>query len=227
MSWHDQPFSEALTRFGTRVEQGLDENGARQRLARYGPNRLPEPKRAGPLARFARQFHNVLIYVLMAAGTPEPWSRQRLGCALAAIAGCALGPEAVLRLLVLFVVVHVNPHRVSGRSGDDLTISVPVKLDWIETVCDDNSVTRLSSLLAKVSSVPKSSVIAAMAAARIITRPPSGSRWSRGLRGPARDRRQSADQPLKPARPAASATGRRAGFGPCGLQTAHRSHHRP
>ena len=69
MSWHDQPFSEALTRFGTRVEQGLDENGARQRLARYGPNRLPEPKRAGPLARFARQFHNVLIYVLMAAGT--------------------------------------------------------------------------------------------------------------------------------------------------------------
>lgn len=26
----------------------------------------------------------------------------------------------------LFVVVHVNPHRVFGRSGDDLTISVPV-----------------------------------------------------------------------------------------------------
>jgi magnesium-transporting ATPase (P-type) len=68
MSWHDQPFGDALTRFGTRIEQGLDETGARQRLAHYGPNKLPEPKRAGPLGRFVRQFHNVLIYVLLAAG---------------------------------------------------------------------------------------------------------------------------------------------------------------
>ncbi|MCR9123566.1 MAG: cation-transporting P-type ATPase [Phyllobacteriaceae bacterium] len=68
MSWHDQPFGDALTRFGTRAEQGLDEAGAQERLAHYGPNKLPEPKRIGPFGRFVRQFHNVLIYVLLAAG---------------------------------------------------------------------------------------------------------------------------------------------------------------
>lgn len=40
---------------------------AEARLQRYGPNRLRPPKRRGPLARFLLQFHNVLIYVLLAA----------------------------------------------------------------------------------------------------------------------------------------------------------------
>ncbi|ENO86760.1 putative cation-transporting P-type ATPase [Thauera linaloolentis 47Lol = DSM 12138] len=35
---------------------------------RHGPNTLPEPPRNGPLKRFLLQFHNVLIYVLLAAG---------------------------------------------------------------------------------------------------------------------------------------------------------------
>jgi magnesium-transporting ATPase (P-type) len=37
-------------------------------LREHGPNRLPAPKRHGPLVRLARQFHNVLIYVLIVAG---------------------------------------------------------------------------------------------------------------------------------------------------------------
>ncbi len=40
---------------------------AARRLAVHGPNRLPPPKRRSALARFAAQFHNVLIYVLLAA----------------------------------------------------------------------------------------------------------------------------------------------------------------
>ena len=40
---------------------------AARRLAAHGPNRLPPPKRRSALARFAAQFHNVLIYVLLAA----------------------------------------------------------------------------------------------------------------------------------------------------------------
>ncbi len=48
---------------------GLDEAEARRRLETYGPNRLPEPPRRHPFARFLLQFHNILIYVLLGAAT--------------------------------------------------------------------------------------------------------------------------------------------------------------
>jgi magnesium-transporting ATPase (P-type) len=48
--------------------QGLDAAEAAKRLDTYGPNRLPQGKKKGPLARFLAQFNNVLIYVLLAAG---------------------------------------------------------------------------------------------------------------------------------------------------------------
>ncbi|MFN3389687.1 MAG: HAD-IC family P-type ATPase [Allosphingosinicella sp.] len=47
--------------------QGLGAAEAARRLARYGPNRLPEAKRPTALFRFLKQFHNVLIYVLIAS----------------------------------------------------------------------------------------------------------------------------------------------------------------
>ena len=46
---------------------GLSTAEAEHRLGRYGPNRLPEPPRRGPLRRLLSQFHNLLIYVLLAA----------------------------------------------------------------------------------------------------------------------------------------------------------------
>ncbi|MCP4047423.1 MAG: HAD-IC family P-type ATPase, partial [Gammaproteobacteria bacterium] len=46
---------------------GLAKEEATNRLAKHGPNRLPEARTRGPLVRFFNQFHNVLIYVLMAA----------------------------------------------------------------------------------------------------------------------------------------------------------------
>jgi len=46
---------------------GLSEGEALERLAKYGPNRLAPPKRRGPFLRFAAQFHDVLIYVLLGA----------------------------------------------------------------------------------------------------------------------------------------------------------------
>lgn len=46
---------------------GLSDAEARVRLAKFGPNRLPPPKRRGPVLRFAAQFHDILIYVLLAA----------------------------------------------------------------------------------------------------------------------------------------------------------------
>ena len=46
---------------------GLTDSQASERLARVGPNRLPPPKRRGPVLRFLAQFHDVLIYVLLGA----------------------------------------------------------------------------------------------------------------------------------------------------------------
>lgn len=46
---------------------GLTAPEAMRRLAEHGPNRLPDVPTRGPLMRFLRQFHNVLIYVLIGA----------------------------------------------------------------------------------------------------------------------------------------------------------------
>ncbi len=66
-AWHAKSTETALEALAT-TANGLTKEEACARLARYGPNRLPEAKRRGPLLRFLYQFHNVLIYVLMAAG---------------------------------------------------------------------------------------------------------------------------------------------------------------
>lgn len=50
------------------TQNGLSKEEAKLRLAKYGENRLPELKSRSLLMRFLYQFHNVLIYVLIAAG---------------------------------------------------------------------------------------------------------------------------------------------------------------
>ncbi len=65
--WHALEPDEVLGRLGSDAA-GLGQDEAAQRLQRYGPNRLRPPKKRGPLSRLLSQFHNVLIYVLLAAG---------------------------------------------------------------------------------------------------------------------------------------------------------------
>ncbi len=66
LPWHARSAEEVLQALETRPE-GLTRGEAEGRLARFGPNRLPEPPRRGSLARFLLQFHNLLIYVLLVA----------------------------------------------------------------------------------------------------------------------------------------------------------------
>ena len=47
-------------------ESGLSSTAAAKRLAEVGPNRLPEARPRSAWMRFLTQFHNVLIYVLLA-----------------------------------------------------------------------------------------------------------------------------------------------------------------
>ncbi len=65
-SWYTQSAKTVLKAFETTAD-GLSTEKAGNRLSRHGANRLPEIKTRAPLVRFFYQFHNVLIYVLIAA----------------------------------------------------------------------------------------------------------------------------------------------------------------
>ncbi|MDO9637008.1 MAG: HAD-IC family P-type ATPase [Pseudotabrizicola sp.] len=63
---HATPAADCLAGLAATPE-GLGTPEAARRLAEHGPNRLPEVRARGPVVRFLRQFHNVLIYVLIGA----------------------------------------------------------------------------------------------------------------------------------------------------------------
>ena len=67
-TWHALPADEVARQFATDLDKGLDTGEAQSRLQKYGPNRLPEGKTRGALARFLAQFKNILVYVLLGAG---------------------------------------------------------------------------------------------------------------------------------------------------------------
>ncbi len=67
--WHTLSATESLQTQSVDLHTGLNDGEVTQRLAQHGRNSLPSAKRRGPWLRFALQFHNPLIYVLLAAGT--------------------------------------------------------------------------------------------------------------------------------------------------------------
>ncbi|HZM33110.1 MAG TPA: HAD-IC family P-type ATPase [Burkholderiales bacterium] len=66
MDWHARHAEEVLAALEARHE-GLSSAEAQRRLAAHGPNALPEARARSPLMRFLAQFHNALIYFLLAA----------------------------------------------------------------------------------------------------------------------------------------------------------------
>ncbi|MCW5717398.1 MAG: cation-transporting P-type ATPase [Bauldia sp.] len=64
--WHALGADEAMARKGT-SPSGLPSTAAKDRLAEYGPNRLPAHAATGPLKRLLLQFNSLLIYVLLGA----------------------------------------------------------------------------------------------------------------------------------------------------------------
>jgi magnesium-transporting ATPase (P-type) len=63
-SWHAISANAALGALQS-GPAGLTPGEAEARLRRHGPNQLPEPPRRSALARFLRQFDDILIYVLL------------------------------------------------------------------------------------------------------------------------------------------------------------------
>ena len=64
--WHALSAEVALSRLRS-APTGLSPDDAAQRLAAHGPNRLTGATRPGAWRRLLGQFHNLLIYVLLAA----------------------------------------------------------------------------------------------------------------------------------------------------------------
>jgi magnesium-transporting ATPase (P-type) len=65
-SWHDKSPQAVLAELNAGVD-GLTQPEAQSRLDVHGPNRLPASPGRSPFVRFALQFHNMLIYVLLGA----------------------------------------------------------------------------------------------------------------------------------------------------------------
>jgi magnesium-transporting ATPase (P-type) len=66
--WHAMSREEVENKLRVDPSLGLDAAEAAERLKTYGPNRLPQGKKKGPLIRFLAQFNNILVYVLLIAG---------------------------------------------------------------------------------------------------------------------------------------------------------------
>jgi len=66
--WHAVPADDVLQRLRSNLGTGLDSDEVVRRREQYGPNRLPEAGKRGPLMRFIAQFNNILVYVLLFAG---------------------------------------------------------------------------------------------------------------------------------------------------------------
>ena len=67
-TWHAMSAEEVEKKLRVDPSRGLDAAEAAERLRTYGPNRLPQGKKKGPLMRFLAQFNNILVYVLLTAG---------------------------------------------------------------------------------------------------------------------------------------------------------------
>ena len=65
--WHALRTDEAVTALESDALAGLSTAESRRRLARYGPNALPEPRRRSIAALFLGQFKSPLIYLLFVA----------------------------------------------------------------------------------------------------------------------------------------------------------------
>jgi magnesium-transporting ATPase (P-type) len=70
---HHTETSEAVLDSLESDKAGLTSQAAAERLKQHGPNLLPPQQRRGPFLRFALQFHNPLIYVLLVSAAVTLW----------------------------------------------------------------------------------------------------------------------------------------------------------
>ncbi len=65
--WHHCSEESLLNELNPHASHGLNKNEVDQKQAQYGLNTLTLKKQQGPILRFLKQFHQVLVYILLAA----------------------------------------------------------------------------------------------------------------------------------------------------------------
>ena len=65
--WFSLEIREILETLHSDTQAGLSEHDAVERVAKFGPNALPEPKRSSAIMRFLKHLNDILIYILFAA----------------------------------------------------------------------------------------------------------------------------------------------------------------
>jgi len=110
-SFHERAVHEVLLLLETDVTQGLTAAQVRERRERFGPNVLPPNRSHGPLIRFLLQFHNPLVYVLLAA-------------ALATIIiGHAIDAAVILAVVLVNAVIGFIQEWRAGRALEALALA--------------------------------------------------------------------------------------------------------
>ncbi|MCB1693999.1 MAG: HAD-IC family P-type ATPase, partial [Pseudomonadales bacterium] len=74
--WHHVSAGETLKLLDTTAQAGLDAFEVARRQAHFGPNVLTQRRGQGPLMRFLLQFHQPLIYILLAAAIITTFLRE-------------------------------------------------------------------------------------------------------------------------------------------------------
>ena len=91
-AWHSYPPQQVLEEFKTGIV-GLSQTEAKLRLEQYGANQLKPPKPQSSVIRFLLQFHNVLIYILLAA------------CSMTAFLGHWIDSGVILGVVVINAII--------------------------------------------------------------------------------------------------------------------------
>jgi len=192
--WHATPAADVLAAQDSSPD-GLSNAGANERLAQFGPNRLPQPKRRGPVLRFLAQFHDVLIYVLLGAAAMtallEHWIDTQVILAVVVI-NAVIGflqegkaekaLEAIRSMLAPKATVIREGERVTV-SGDELVPGDIVVLEAGERVPADVRLIDAKNLRIEEAILTGESVPAEKAVPPVAESAPLGDRHSMAFSG--------------------------------------------
>ncbi len=97
MLFHHQPKNEVLRAFSVEPNNGLTDSDVLKLTEKYGKNRLKEKKKKTLLSRFAQQFNDIMILILLAAA------------AVSFVVACVEGnPKEFFEPLLILLIVVLN-----------------------------------------------------------------------------------------------------------------------
>lgn len=118
MSVHHEPAQSVVQAFRSDVKNGLDERKVQENRQRYDENKLKEKKKKTNLQKFAEQFKDVMILILIAAAV--------ISFVIACIEGKPeefFEPVLILLIVVLNAVMGV-PQESKAEKAMDALLSV-------------------------------------------------------------------------------------------------------